>query len=302
MWSRVVLLLASLLLASPAWAITGLLFPRNDQVSDTNSESIRFRYVNPHTNGLPIYGTSGAGVTYIWKVYPIQQTGYYTTMFWANDDGVGDLSTFLSNGSGGANAYYGMHPYPPGGSSGTSHEWEIAVEQQDWIDGETVVKDTWYTQVVQVSGAASASKVHTFYWDWPNTDAGHLVTRTSPSSWGDDLPPSPALTFGDAPWQPGRESCSCILRGIQIYNALLSESDITAEIASPLSTAAGIASIWYLNVNPTPDDLTDHSGQGHHFSWFNATKKATLWEEEDPPSSTPRFSPSLNLRLAEVNE
>ena len=278
------LLLLSVVTVSSAWADTGLIFPSNTEVADSNSESVRFRWTNPHSNGLPIYGTSGAGVTYIWKILPRQQTGYYTTMFWANDDGAGDLTTFLWSG-GSADTFYGMHPYPPGGSSGTTHDWEIAVEQNDFVNG-TVVKGQWYTQVAQASGANGASKVHAFYWDWPNTDAGHKVTRTSPTNYGNTNPPSPALTFGDAPWQPGRETCACTIRGLQIYNALLSEADIASELASPLSTVAGAASIWYLNLNPTPNDITDKSGKGHHPSWVNATKKATLYDTGVPATST----------------
>ncbi|NOT95059.1 MAG: hypothetical protein HOP00_01940, partial [Nitrospira sp.] len=95
-------------LTVPAWADTGLEFPRNDQVPD--GETVRFKFTNPHLNGLPIYGPGGAGVTYIFKVRPKQQTGYYTTFFWANDDGaktVGD--TFLWSGGpwGAADSYYG---------------------------------------------------------------------------------------------------------------------------------------------------------------------------------------------------
>jgi hypothetical protein len=42
-------------------AITGLDFP------GTAVKTIRFRFSNPQNNGLPIYGPSGNGVTYIWR-------------------------------------------------------------------------------------------------------------------------------------------------------------------------------------------------------------------------------------------
>ena len=244
----------------------GLEFPTNADVTD--GQTVRFKFTSPHLNGLPIYGPGGDGVTYVFKVRPKQQTGYYTTFYWANDDGAGTVvDTFLWKGGpfGAADTYYGMHPYPPGSSSGTTHNWEISIEQNDFQNG-TVVKDVWYTQVVRVWSDGNG-KHHEFYWNWPNTDAAHKVVHMSPASWGNTNPPAPALTFGDAPWQPGREMCSCTLRGLQIYNSLLPLSDIQAEMDSPLSTQAGANSVWYLNLNPTPSDISDKSGRGHHPAW-----------------------------------
>ena len=261
---------------------TGLVFPSNGDVPNENAESVRFRWTNPHSNGLPIYGPSGNGVTYIWRVKPAQQTGYYTTMFWSNDDGKGTLADtwYWKNGPNGTvDTNYGAHPYPRGFSTGTVHDWEIAAEESDFTNG-LVVKDVWYTQALVVWGAVGAVKHHEFYWDLPNVDAGHKVTRTSAlSGYGDTSPPAPALTFGDAPWQPGNECLSGILRGLQIYSVKLSKADILSEIASPLSTSAGAANIWYLNLNPTPTDISDKSGAGHHPAWFNATKLAKLFTE-----------------------
>lgn len=281
------------LCTTSVWADTGLEFPRNDQVPD--GQTVRFKFENPHLNGLPIYGPGGRGVTYIFRVRPKQQTGYYTTFFWANDDGVGTLnSTFLWN-NGFADTYYGMHPYPPGGSTGTSHNWEISVDQIDKQNG-VVVKDVWYTQVVRAWVDPDGSKRHEFYWDWPNTDAQHMVTHTSPPQYNNANPPSPALTFGDAPWQPGRELCSCTLRGIQIYSRLLSHADIQGEIAAPLSTSAGIASIWYLNVNPTPTDISDKSGAGHNPVWVGPNRPL-LYDDGGGDATAP--AAPTNLRIVE---
>ncbi|MDH3279917.1 MAG: hypothetical protein OEQ18_02165, partial [Gammaproteobacteria bacterium] len=257
---------------STAGLITGLIFPSNPDVTD--GETVRFKFTDPHLNGLPIYGASGAGVTYIWRYKPAQQTGYYTTFFWANDDGVGLISTFIWDG-GGAGTYYGAHPYPQGGAGGTVHDWEISVEANDFVNG-LVVKDTWYTQAFRAWGDINANKDHEFYWDLPNVDAGHKVTRQSPTSWANTNPPSPALTFGDAPWMPGKEMLSGILRGLQIYSVLLSEADILLEAANPLSTVAGAAGIWYLNLNPTPTDISDKSGQGHHPAWVQQNAELIL--------------------------
>ena len=57
-------------------ASTGLDFPSNDVTT-----SVRFRFSNPQNIGLPQYGPNGSGVTYVWKVFPRHQNGYYTTFF-----------------------------------------------------------------------------------------------------------------------------------------------------------------------------------------------------------------------------
>ena len=280
------------LLTVPAWADTGLEFPRNDQVPD--GQTVRFKFTNPHLNGLPIYGPGGNGVTYIFKVRPKQHTGYYTTFFWGNDDGVGFIDTFTWH-NGGADTYYGMHPYPQGqtGSNGTVHNWEISADTLDVQNG-LAVKDAWYTQAVRVWADGAGVKHHEFYWDWPKQDATHKVVHNSPSNLNNLNPPFPALTFGDAPWAPGQELCSCTLRGIQIYSGLLALADVQSEIAAPQSTAEGIASIWYKNINPTPTDIADKSGAGHNPSWVGSNR-ATLYSDGGS-DITPPAAPT-NLRV-----
>lgn len=245
-----------------ASAQTGLDFPGNAGVTNT----MRFRFLNP----LSIYPA-----TYIWRAYPRRQAGYYTTFFWGNDDGQNNLNTFLWLPGGGADSYYGAHPYPNPAPSGTNHDWEIAVEQNDFVNGR-VVYDRWYTQALVVWADANGNKHHEFYWDLPNTDAAHRVVRVSDPSWGNRRPPVPALTWGDAPWAPGQEVFNGVLRGIQIYSTNLSIADILAEANSPLSTSAGSASIWYLNLNPRPDDISDKSGRGHHPAWVG-NERPRLW-------------------------
>ena len=89
---------------------------------------------------------------------------------------------------------------------------------------------------------------------WSSADASHRVTRDSPSDWGNKLPPTPALTWGDAPWAPGNEVWNGVLRGIQIYSSLLSVNDILAEVSAPLSTTAGVNNIG--TSTPTPQPAT----------------------------------------------
>lgn len=249
--------------ASTAGSIYGLNFPGSSGVANT----MRFRFLNP----LAIYPA-----TYIWRAYPRRQAGYFTAFFWGNDDGQGTLSTFLWTRNGGADSYYGAHPYPNAPPNGTSHSWEISIEQQDFVNG-AVVYDRWYTQALRVWSDASG-KHHEFYWDLPNTDASHRVTRTSPTSWGNVNPPVPALTWGDAPWNPGNEVWSGVLRGIQIYSANLSVADILSEASAPLSTTAGAANVWYLNLNPTPTDISDKSGAGHQPAWVG-NLRPSLWTQ-----------------------
>jgi hypothetical protein len=246
-------------------AMSGLEFPRNEI---PRGETVRFKFASPHLRGLPIYGPGGNGVTYIFKVLPRGQTGYYTTFFWGNDDGNGDLGTlFWHNGA--SDTYYGAHPYPDSGTpDGTTHRWEISVNQGDvTTENGAVDYGRWHTQALRVWRDVNGKKHHEFYWDLPATDEAHMVTYEAPATYAETNPPAPALTFGDAPWSPGRELCSCVLRGIQIYSSLLSPTDIQQEIASPLSTTAGGASIWYLNVNPTPTDISDKSGRGNNPVW-----------------------------------
>lgn len=242
-----------------AGPLSGLDFPGSAAVK--NGDTMRFRFLNP----LAAYPA-----TYIWRAYPRQQAGYYTAFFWGNDtpSGLGgDLGTFLWIKPGAdADSYYGAHPYPRGSPTATKQDWEIAVERADYVNG-PVVYDRWYTQALRVWNDSSGNKHHQFYWDLPNRDADYMVSRTSPSSWGNRPPPVPVLTWGDAPWAPGNEVWDGMLRGFQVYNTALSVADILAEANSPLSTSAGAANIWYLNLNPTPTDISDKSGRGHNPNW-----------------------------------
>jgi hypothetical protein len=262
----------------------GLDFPGSAAVSTT----MRFEFLNPQNSGLPIYGPNGSGVTYIWRAYPRQQAGYYTAFFWGNSDG---RFWWGPSGQETADTYYGAHPYPNPAPNGTNHNWEISVYGQDVVNG-PLVYNRWYTQVFQAWSDASG-KHHVFYWDWPNTDAAHTVTAHIPSSYGNTNPPRPALTWGDAPWAPGNEVWNGILRGFQFYNARLSLSVVSQEIATPLSSAA--SSIWYLNLNPTPSDISDKSGKGHHPAWVGSERPRLYGDSTPPPPAAP--GAPANIRI-----
>jgi hypothetical protein len=69
----------------------------------------------------------------------------------------------------------------------------------------------------------------------------------------------------------GFEEYKGIIRGFQFYDTLLT----TGNVASELATPGSIRTPWYLNLNPTPSDVTDKSGNAHHGSWAGTT--ANLW-------------------------
>jgi hypothetical protein len=115
----------------------------------------------------------------------------------------------------------------------------------------------------------------------------------SPTVWGNVNPPAPALTWGDAPWAPGNEVWNGILRGIQIYSTKLSLEDIQSEARTPLSTAAGANNIWYLNMNPTPSDISDKSGMEHHPSWVG-NKRPALYSADSGNTTPPAVPSNLN--------
>jgi hypothetical protein len=255
--------------------IYGLDFPGSSAVKTT----IRFKFTNPQP--------FGKGLTYIWKAYPRAQQdpttgGYYTTFFWGNDDGGGTLDTFLwKNRNTKADSYYGVHPYPRYKYTASSvTDWEISVEQRDYVNGQ-VEYGRWYKQALVV-WSDEFGKHHKFYWDLPKTDSSHTVSRLSPPDYGNANPPSPALTWGDAPWNPGKEVYCGILRGIQIYSTKLTVADLISESEVPLSTATGVKNIWYLNSNPTPTDISDKSGRDHHPEWVGSERPSLFSSEKEP--------------------
>jgi hypothetical protein len=246
---------ATVTVTSPPGNIAGLNFPSNG--SDLTDMRFRFR----GSNLQPMYP-----LTLIFRVNLRRQQGYYTTFFWGPDGGFTGTQ------------YYGAHPYPDGSDKATStnHHWSLPINGGDPTgdangNNTQVAYDTWHIQAFRAVDNG-VNKVHEFYWDLPDT------TKVIRIVLGRDYgPPSnPALTFGDAPWAIGRERLSGILRGMQSYNASLSTANILAEVNNPLSTSAGNANIWYLNLNPTPSDISDKSGRGHQPEWTSSGRPA-LW-------------------------
>lgn len=210
--------------------------------------------------------------TYIMRVFPRAQSGYWSGLFWADlDFDTFDQFDFLTT------AYYGMHPYPNPPQTGTPR-WEISANGADHLDnpsGADVVFGSWpptaptgtgwYHHVVRTSPTGSVQRFHV---NWPNA-----TPRIDYDDTDRPEPSNRAIIIGDAPWRRGLELYSGLMRGLQFYDAELSDADVNAEIASPGS----VRTPWYLNLNPTPSDVQDKSGNGHHPVWVDANRPG-LWQ------------------------
>jgi hypothetical protein len=238
----------------------GLDFPG----SEATTETIRFRFTKP----LDIYPA-----TYIWRVNLRSQAGYYTAFFWGND------GEFRWDDGHVSNTYYGAHPYPFPAPNYVPPEqigprfWEISVASLDVLSEEQVEYGRWHVQALRV-WSGLFGKYHEFYWDLPDTSK--VIRYRARRSYGEKYPPSPALTWGDAPWNPSEEIMHGVIRGIQVYTQALSLEDILAESREPLSTAEGEASIWYLSMDPTPASIDDQSGNGNNPEWVGPARPS-IW-------------------------
>jgi len=222
--------------------------------------------------------------TYLWKCYPKSQANYYTILFWGNH------GTFTWYPPGWGKSYYGFHPFPDPSPNGTRY-WEIAADGGDYTNSRTtpVQYERWYTQVARVWDDGSYKR-HEYYWNYPNTS--NVLSLNCTRDYGTTPPPSPCISVGDCPWPhldgppptgEGTEVFFGYLRGFQFYNyqlstaqmALVAQLDTDAQVLAACRDN-GMALPWYLNMNPSPSDISDKSGRGNNPAWVGA-ERPTLW-------------------------
>lgn len=227
-----------------------------------------------------------ASHTAIWQARYVQQNGYYAVAWHTSNDGTWHASPFE----------YGTHPYPTTGTvdasgqstGGTGSEgmvqyYEIAgLGASDFIaspgPGPTylLVPDIWVTQArtAEVIG----DTVRHRYWPDLNDPDAFIEQSYSAAAIAQAaaVSVSPAFTLGGSPWTgdgvSNGESPASVLRGFALFDAPLGIDDLVAEATSESDapvTAAGTDALWYINRNPTPDDIGDKSGAGHSPTWAN---------------------------------
>lgn len=206
------------------------------------------------------------------------QAGYRTTFFHARQDG-----NFVPN-----NDYWGCHEYPDPPPDGTNHKWEISINGGDNTTdvnshNTAVVKGAWISQAAIAQNISADHRVQ-FYWDIRNgTD--RLIQSDITSANLANAANSPGLVFGGNAWAPTTENLDGLFRGLMIFQGILTVADVTAldpkeddaAVAAVISSRGLSSSLWYYNMNPTPDDISDKSGNGHHPAWVDSGNKATLW-------------------------
>ena len=250
---------------------TGLDFPANTGVP---GDTIRFTLSGANW-------PASVPFSMLWRIYPrAQASGYNTTFFNGSTD-----SPFQSN-----HQYYGCHPYPENFGAGPNRNWEISIEGNDDIVDDngnstlvTGFTGRWYQQAVTAAVVDTDEVLVTFYWDLETASTRVITYTTATNFTGKSTGSAPGLTFGDAPWAPGDEMLNGILRGVQVFQLTLNLTQIGTLRASQtdaeaLSAASGLGvSHWYLNMNPTPSNINDQSGNGRNPAWLNANRP-TLWQ------------------------
>lgn len=243
-----------------------LVFPSNGDAPASTSVTFRFTGANmPDIQPL----------TLIWRVKPRQQTGFYTTFFHGRGDG-----SFIAEQN-----YFGCHPFPQGspGANGTVHNWEVSIEGQDDIvdanaNSTVVTKNQWYTQAAVCRADGAGQSIVDFYWDLL-ASTSRVISHTTVSGVLSNAP-TPALTFGDAPWDIGLERLSASFGELKIFNAQLTLAELSSEARNltAIVTPTGVLNRWWFKPGYADvDDLTDPV-TGKVAAWFDASNKATLGE------------------------
>ena len=257
---------ASVTVTQASGSQSGLDFPGNvDFPSPSPSAILTWNQARSGAAPMPAYPA-----TYIWRAYPRRNNNffqsYWTFLFYAR------YETTWTQGEIPSHSYYGFHPWPDR-ETDLEHKWEISAFGDDRTAtagsaGVPVVYDQWYQQVATAE-LIGGNEVYTYYFNWPNTTTDVIEwTHTQALPMVSD----PAIIIGDAPWNQGKEIPNAILRGYQFYDVVLTAAQIAQEIATPGS----VRTPWYLNLNPTPSDVSDKSGNGHNPAWVGPGRPG-LW-------------------------
>lgn len=243
---------------------SGIDFPQN---GDGSVDRVQIRWTGAVRPQFP-------NGTVIWKCRPKSQTSYFSAWFYGRTDG--SLPTTF-------NDYLGCTPYPQGGAGGFPHNWEVATEGNDFIvddngNSTLVSYDTWYSQACTVSSATAK-----FYWNL-RVNTNRVITRNNAGGGFIEDSTAPGFVVGDASWAPNAERFYGTLRGYSLWNAVLSLADIQTleakeDDAALLAAAASLgltSSLHYCNLNWTPSDVSDKSGNGNSPVWMTSDH-GTLW-------------------------
>lgn len=218
-------------------------------------------------------------LTILYKYSPHPHNDYYAVFWYTSDD---------ENYSG-QSYYNGGTPYPLGGS-GSTHYWEIAHDGTDSYT-DLVVKDVWYPQAFSSQLDISGDLQYVYYWA---VDSGTTSTWTQTASTTAGALSACACTattwsgggyvieLGASPWRrdavgsgTNDETLYGVIRDIQIFDTVLSASEIATEMATESNAAiteVGQRHLWYSNMDPIPTDVTDKSGSGNDPTWANANR------------------------------
>ena len=232
--------------------------------------------------------------TVLWKKYNNGQTNYVADTWSSHNTGA-----FASD-----NYEFGCHPYPSSTGtvdaagqntgvigSGVVHYHEIAgLGGHDYLaspggSSVLVVDGRWYSQA-RSAGPVTLTTRHRYYFD-QGLNSSQVIEQSITTALIPAAGATPAFYFGCSDWRAGLggggagtndETPAGIHRGYQLFNAELTAAQILAlsafnydsEVLSYCS-ANGLT-LWYLNMNPTPSDITDKSGNGRNPTWANANR------------------------------
>lgn len=272
------------IIISPASGIpvTGLTFASNNE-ADSNTA----------------FEWSGAAMlprflhTELWKVIYTDQLGYYAFNWYA-------LAT-RAWGGGTTRWERGAHPHPSDGSvnaegyatggtgsSGAVHYHEIANGSDKISNGGSplqVVKGVELWQMVTCEQVLT-DYVHRFYPDLQGNPSFYIEWIEPVASVAAD--PGVIHRYGSTPWDEtgtaentgdtsGEASSGSYWHFLQ-YNAVKTVPQALAKFALTNNDTTD-PDIWYSNISPTPTDIDDKSGQGHHPAWRGSNRPGLY----DPP-------------------